>query len=139
MVPRVAFERVSGPTRAGTAAGVARRFLGPPEAAVTDQLTVIVANGWSPPDVGVAAALSARTKGSVVLYTEARRLSPEAEAVLRAYRPSRLVFVGGPAAITNETKEQARAVVPGASAPRYSGSTRTHTAAAVARRILGNP
>ncbi len=99
---------------------------------------LIVVNGWSPPDIGVAAALSARIEGSVVLYTQARHLPPEAEAVLRAYRPARLVFVGGPAAITNETKEQARAVVPGASAPRYSGSTRTHTAAAVARRILGN-
>ncbi len=137
-VPGMIVERVSGPTRAGTAAGVARRFLGPPEAAATSELAVIVANGWSPPDIGVAAALSARIEGSVVLYTQARHLPPEAEAVLRAYRPARLVFVGGPAAITNETKEQARAVVPGASAPRYSGSTRTHTAAAVARRILGN-
>ena len=138
-VPGVAIERVSGTTRTGTAAGVARRFLGPPQAAVTDELTVIVANGWSPPDVGVAAALSARTAGSVVLYTEAGQLSAEAAEVLRDYRPARIVFIGGTAVITNQAKEQARAIVPDAAAPRYSGSTRTQTAAFVARRILANP
>ena len=104
-----------------------------------DKLTIILTNGWSPPDIGVAAALSARTDGSMVLYTEAGRLSSEAEAVLRDYQPARIVFIGGTAAITSTTKNQARAVVPDASGPRYSGSTRTQTAVDVARRILGNP
>ena len=137
--PGATVERVSGATRAGTAAGVARRFLGPHQGAATDELTVIVANGWSPPDIGVAAALSARTAGSVVLYTEAGQLSAEAAEVLGDYQPTRIVFVGGPAAITAEAKDQARAIVPDATAPRYSGATRTHTAAAVARRTLGRP
>ncbi len=138
-VPGVAVERVSGTTRTGTAARVARRFLGPPQAAVTDDLTIIVANGWSPPDIGVAAALSARTAGSAVLHTEAGQLSAETAAVLRDYQPARIVFIGGTAAITNQAKEQARTTAPDATAPRYSGSTRTQTAAFVARRILGNP
>ncbi|WP_420444330.1 SwmB domain-containing protein [Candidatus Poriferisodalis sp.] len=138
-VPGATVERVSGATRTGTAAGAARRFLGPHQGAATDELTVIVANGWSPPDIGVAAALSARTAGSVVLYTEAGRLSAEAAEVLRDYQPTRVVFVGGPAAITAEAKAQASAIVPDATAPRYSGATRTHTAAAVARRTLGRP
>ena len=138
-VPGVTFERVHGATRTATAAGVARRFLGPHQSAATGGLTVIVAHGWSPPDIGVAAALSARTAGSVVLYTEAGRLSGEAAEVLRDYRPTRVVFVGGAAAISTEAKDQARAVVPDATTPRYSGSTRTHTAANTARRILGHP
>ena len=137
--PAATVERVSGATRTATAAGMARRFLGPHQAAATGELTVIVANGWSPPDIGVAAALSARTAGSVVLYTEGQRLSAETAEVLRDYQPTRVVFIGGPAAITPEVKEQARAIVPDATAPRYSGSTRTQTAADVARRILGNP
>ena len=138
-VPRAAVERVSGATRTGTAAGVARQFLGPAESAVTEELTVIVANGWSPPDIGVAAALSARTTGSVVLYTSGSQLAAEAEAVLREYQPARMVFIGGTAAISDVVKRQARAAAPDAIAPRFSGTTRTHTAALVARRILGNP
>ena len=137
--PGVVLERVSGATRTGTAAGVARRFLGPSQAAVTEGLTVIVANGWSPSDIGVAAALSARTDGSAVLYTQGSRLSAEAEAVLRDYQPARIIFIGGTAAISGHTKDRARAVAPDATAPRYSGSTRTQTAAFVARRILGTP
>ena len=137
--PTAAIERISGPNRTGTAAAIARRFLGPHQAAATDELTVIVANGWSPPDIGVAAALSARTPGSAVIYTEAGRLSLEAAEVLRDYQPTRVIFIGGPAAITAEAKEQARAIVPDATAPRYSGATRTHTAAAVARRTLPTP
>ena len=137
--PTAAIERISGPNRTGTAAAIARRFLGPHQAAATDELTVIVANGWSPPDIGVAAALSARTPGSAVLYTETNRLTPEAAQVLCDYQPTRLIFIGGPAAITAEAKEQTRTIVPDATAPRYSGATRTHTAAAVARRTLPTP
>ena len=136
-VPTATVERVSGATRTATAAQVAQRFLGPHQAASTDELTVIVANGWSPPDIGVAAAVSARTAGSVVLYTEAGQLSAEAAEVLRDYQPARIVFIGGTTAITAEAKDQASAIVPAATTPRYSGSTRTHTAATVARRILG--
>ena len=137
--PTAAIERISGATRTATAARVARRFLGPHQPAATDELTVIVANGWSPPDIGVAAALSARTPGSAVIYTEAGRLSLEAAEVLRDYQPTRVIFIGGPAAITAEAKEQTRTIVPDATAPRYNGATRTHTAAAVARRTLPAP
>ncbi|WP_419551799.1 cell wall-binding repeat-containing protein [Candidatus Poriferisodalis sp.] len=136
-VPAATVERVSGATRTATAAQVAQRFLGPHQAAATDELTVIVANGWSPPDIGVAAAVSARTAGSVVLYTEAGQLSAEAAEALRDYQPARIVFIGGTTAITAEVKDQASAIVPAATTPRYSGSTRTHTAATVARRTLG--
>ncbi|WP_419923406.1 hypothetical protein [Candidatus Poriferisodalis sp.] len=82
---------------------------------------------------------TARTTGSTVLYTEAGRLSPEAEAVLHDYQPARIVSIGGHAAITDDAKNRVRSVVPDAAAPRYSGSTRTQTAAFVARRILGSP
>ena len=137
-VPRANVERVSGQTRTSTAAAVARRFLGPPQSAVSGGLTIIVANGWSPPDVGLAAALSARTAGSAVLYTEGAQLSADVDAVLREYKPDRIVFIGGHAAISSETQQQARHAAPDAAIPRYSGATRTHTAAAVARRVLGS-
>ncbi|WP_420623686.1 cadherin domain-containing protein [Candidatus Poriferisodalis sp.] len=136
-VPGAIIERVSGATRTATAAGVARRFLGPHLAAPAGELTIIVANGWSPPDIGGAAALSARTAGSAVLYTESGRLSAEAAEILCDYRPTRVVFIGGPAAITAAVKDQTRAILPDATVLRYSGATRTQTAAAIARRTLG--
>ena len=137
--PGAVVERVSGATRVGTAASVARRFLGPAEAAATDDLTIIVANGWSSPDTGLAAALSARTPGSAVLYTEAGRLSYDTAAVLRDYQPAQVVFVGGTAALSPATQQHASEIVPDATTPRYSGATRTQTATAVARRILSRP
>ena len=35
-------------------------------------VTLVIANGWSPPDVGVAAALAAATQNSAVAYTSPR-------------------------------------------------------------------
>ena len=133
--PGAAIERVSGPDRIATAAEVARRSLGPPEASPADERTVIVANGWSPPDIGVAAALSARTPGSAVLYTAADHLSASTTEVLRAYQPTRIILVGGTAAISNLAARHAREIAPNASTPRYAGTTRTHTAAQAARLL----
>ena len=95
-----------------------------------------MANGWSPPDIGVAAALSARTPTSAVLYTAAEHLSTHTAAVLRAYQPTRIVFIGGTAAISSPAARQAREIASNASTPRYAGATRTHTAAQAARLLL---
>ncbi|WP_423922757.1 hypothetical protein [Candidatus Poriferisodalis sp.] len=72
-----------------------------------------------------------------MLYTEGGRLSAEAAEILRDYRPTRVVFIGGPAAITAAVKDQTRAILPDATVLRHSGATRTQTAAAIARRTLG--
>ena len=136
--PNAVIERISGATRAATAAGIARRIHGPAESVAADELTVILANGWSAPDIGLAAALSARTPDSIVLYTAARMLSADAEAALHDYQPSRIVLIGGTGAISDEVERRARGIVPDATARRHSGTTRTHTAASVARRILSN-
>ena len=137
ILPEASIARVSGPTRVGTAEAVARRSLGPAANAPPDTLAVVVANGWSPPDIGVAAVLSARTSDSAVVYVDTELLPPESEAVLRDYQPARLIFVGGTAAISEPTGQLARTAAPGAASERYSGTDRTKTAAAAARHILG--
>ena len=64
---------------------------------------VIVANGWSPPDIGVAAALAARTPDSAVVYTSGDRLSVAAREVLVDYLPGTVIVVGGENAVSQAT------------------------------------
>ncbi len=129
--------RVSGEDRADTAAGTARRILGAPAAA--GRITLVVANGWSPPDIGAAAALAARSGRSAVIYTEAARLPEASAAVLRDYQVARVIMVGGTAAISQDTQNAIAGAASGASISRLTGDDRIDTAAQAARRVLGNP
>ncbi|WP_423922595.1 S8 family serine peptidase [Candidatus Poriferisodalis sp.] len=129
--------RVSGADRADTAAGTARRILGAPSGA--GRVTLIVANGWSPPDIGAAAALAARSGRSAVIYTERDRLPEASAALLRDYQVARVVLIGGTAAISEQVHDEIVAVASGASVSRLTGADRIDTAAQAARRVLGNP
>ncbi|WP_419553138.1 cell wall-binding repeat-containing protein [Candidatus Poriferisodalis sp.] len=130
--------RVSGEDRADTAAGTARRILGAPAAA--GRITLVVANGWSPPDIGAAAALAARSGRSAVLYTEAGRLPAPSAAVLGDYEVARVILLGGTGAISQDTQNAiAAAAGDDASISRLTGDDRIDTAAQAARRVLGNP
>ena len=132
-----AVTRVTGATRVVTAVGVARSILGEP-AARTTRPTLIIANGWSPPDIGAAAALSARTADSAVLYTGPGTLDSDTAAALRDYRPARIVIIGGTAAVSNAVQAAISAAAPEAALERFAGATRVATAAAVARRALSD-
>ncbi len=129
--------RVSGEDRADTAAGTARRILGAPAAA--GRVTLVVANGWSPPDIGAAAALAARSGRSAVIYTEAARLPEASAAVLRDYQVARVILIGGTVAISDEVHDAIAAAAGDASVSRLTGADRIDTAAQAARRVLGNP
>ncbi|WP_420443644.1 cadherin domain-containing protein [Candidatus Poriferisodalis sp.] len=129
--------RVSGADRADTAAGTARRILGGPSGA--GRVTVIVANGWSPPDIGAAAALAARSGRSAVLYTQRDRLPDASAAVLGDYGVARVILIGGTAAISVEVHDAIVTAAGDASVSRLTGADRIDTAAQTARRVLGNP
>ena len=130
--------RVTGADRADTAARVARRILG--NASETRAVTLIVANGWSPPDIGAAAALAARNGRAAVLYTERDVLSESSAALLRDYDVAEVVMIGGTAAISDDTAAQiASAAGAGANISRLTGTGRIDTAAEAARRVLGDP
>ena len=130
--------RVAGADRADTAAGVARRILGTPASA--GPLTVVVANGWSPPDIGAAAAVAARSRRSVVLYTGRDHLPDPSASVLRDYEVTRVVLIGGTAAISASAEDAISAAAGSdADVSRLMGADRVDTAAQAARRVLGNP
>ncbi|WP_419553867.1 cell wall-binding repeat-containing protein [Candidatus Poriferisodalis sp.] len=129
--------RVSGEDRADTAAATARRILGAPSGA--GRVTLVVTNGWSPPDIGAATALAARSGRSAVLYTQHDVLPEASAALLRDYDVARVILIGGTAAISGEVHDAVAAAAGDASISRLTGADRVDTAAAAARRVLGNP
>ena len=129
--------RLTGTDRVDTAAQTARRALGDP-AAAPDDVTLVVANGWSPPDVGVAAALAAATENAAVVYTARETLPYATAALIREYRPSQIIIIGGRTAVAESVREAIAQALPNADVRRVTGSNRVDTAARAARRILTN-
>ena len=64
--------------------------------------TIVVANGWSPADVGAASVLAARTDSAVVTYTAGDELPSELGLLLREASPAGVIIVGGIAAVPDE-------------------------------------
>ena len=97
---------------------------------------VVIANGWSPSDVGTAAPLAASLGGSV-LYANADSLGDPTVDALEQLKPSKVILVGGTAALTDEIEDELADVVPGVPVDRLAGDDRIHTAALAALYTLG--
>ena len=95
--------RLTGADRVDTAAQAARRVLGS-AASAPDGITLVIANGWSPPDVGVAAATAAATENSAVAYTSQGTLPAATAALIRDYQPDQIIIIGGRSAVTNDVR-----------------------------------
>ena len=119
----VAVERFSGTDRIDTAAKAA---LSAPTAPAGR--TVVIASGWSPPDVGAAAPLAASLGGSV-LFANKNSLGAPTVTALRRLAPSQIIVVGGTAALSTRIEAELGKVVPGVQTRRLAGTDRTDTAA----------
>ena len=137
VAPNASLKRISGSGRTHTAQ-LAAQYLDETSAPVAaGERVVIVASGWSPPDIGVAAALSARTPGALVVYTAPGMLPAETEKLLRLVQPGLVRIIGGTNAIPTAVQNEIAALLPsGGRTQRTSGQTRIHTAVNVARGIL---
>ncbi|WP_420622471.1 carboxypeptidase regulatory-like domain-containing protein [Candidatus Poriferisodalis sp.] len=80
-------ERLGGATRVETAAGSARHAFG------QGATIAVIANGWSLPDVGIAASLAAALDGAAVLYTEQSELGDITAGLLTEHQPTHIVLV----------------------------------------------
>lgn len=132
----VTVERFSGTDRVDTAAKAALS-----EPVVLRGRPVVIANGWSPPDVGAAAPLAASLDGSV-LFAEQDSLGTPTISALERLAPSRIILVGGTAALSTRIKADLARVVPGVPVERLAGTDRVDTAARGAARGtagLGEP
>ncbi len=130
--PFADIKRVAGSTRTDTAAHAARLAL---EAASGQRATLIIANGWSPPDIGTAAMLAARLEHSAVIYTQAGELPEESRQLIADMSPRSIVIVGGTAAVSQAVEDEIRETAAGASLERISGASRSHTAQLAARYL----
>ncbi|MCY3585564.1 MAG: hypothetical protein OXG76_07660 [Acidimicrobiaceae bacterium] len=83
-------------SRASTSA-TAQRDPGEPERPI-----VVLANAWSPQDVGTAAAAVIAGGADVMLYAADGWLGSRTAGVLRTHQPGRLVIAGTPEAFTHE-------------------------------------
>ena len=118
--------RHSGASRTDTAA-----------AAVPDtSTTLVIANGWSPADMGVAAAYAAVTTGGAVMYSQTSTLTTPTELRIQEQRPRAIVLVGGRNALDTSLHASLRAIAPTAALHRISGSDRIDTAARAAAGTL---
>ena len=136
-VSGVRIERLWGATRTQTAAAAARRVLGVP--ALATDVRVAVANGWSLADVGSAAGLVAAAGADAVLYAGRDGLGEGTRSVLSDYPVSRVLVIGGTAALSETVRSDAVAAAgSGVRSRRLGGATRLHTAANVATAGAGD-
>ncbi len=102
---------------------------------------MVIANGWSPSDVGTAAPLAASLGGSV-LFANRDSLGGPTVAALSRLDPSRIIIVGGTAALSTRIETELASVVAGVRTQRLAGADRVDTAArgaALADVGLGEP
>lgn len=97
---------------------------------------VVIANGWSPSDVGTAAPLAASLGGSV-LYANKDSLGDPTVDALKQLKPSEVILVGGTAILNPDIETELGRVVPGVPVTRLAGDDRIHTAALAALHTLG--
>ena len=136
--PGIALRRIAGASRVDTARLGAVEALARPAASA--EVVVFVANGWSPSDIGVAAAWSARTPDSAVVYTAGGQLPAGVAELLGEVGPRLVRIIGGEAAVSAAVRTAIEAALPaGSDVRRISGATRTHTAALAARTGLPRP
>lgn len=98
---------------------------------------VVIANGWSAPDVGTAAPLAASLGGSV-LYASADSLGDPTVDALAKLKPSQVILVGGTKALTADIETELGQVVPNVPVTRLAGDDRIHTAALAALHALNS-
>ena len=101
-------------------------------------MRLVLANGGSLADVGVAAGLvAAGVVDALVVADSPASLGEGAAGVVSSVLPSGVLVVGGQAAVSDEVVAQLRVLSPGVVAERLWGATRVGTAAVAARRVLG--
>ncbi len=132
LAPGVVVERVSGADRVATAAAAARRVLAGRSGGAA--AGVVLADGWSLADVGVAAAVVAAGGADVVLYSGSGSLPDQTRQVLAGEAVGGIVVVGGAAAVPDSVVAAAAGAAGGVGTERVGGKDRVATAALAARR-----
>ena len=122
-------QRLGGGDQFATAATVAAATFQPGVA------TVFVTNGRNFPD-GLSGGAAAGALGGPILFVETDGLPAATAQALDTLRPSTIVILGGPAAVSSQVEGQLGRYSP--SVQRYAGPNRFTTSAAVAASVFPN-
>lgn len=119
--------RLAGSDRYATAAAISRARFG------SGASTVFVATGASFPDA-LAGSPAAATKHAPILLTSPTSLPAATATELARLRPSRIIVLGGPSAVSDAVVAQLSGY---ASVERWAGADRFATAAQISRASFG--
>ncbi|WP_419947373.1 cell wall-binding repeat-containing protein [Candidatus Poriferisodalis sp.] len=133
VVPSAAVDRLGGSTRIETAALVAE------STGTANSTDVVVVNGWRSTEVGIAASLAAAAPSTIVLYSDAQRLSAAAARVISRHGVEVAALVGNDEALSARVGSDVAAMVSSGRIERLVGRTDSGTAAQAARRALHGP
>lgn len=118
--------RAAGSDRYATAATTAK-LLGVPR-------TVYLASGEGFADALAGGAAAAKQSASILL-TQVSSLPSATRQALSSMKPSRVVVLGGPGAVSRTVISQIRSTLPSASVSVFAGSDRFDTAARLAKSV----
>jgi putative cell wall-binding protein len=122
-------ERVFGPDRYSTAAGISKKTF-----PVATNGTVILASGENWPDAASGASL-ARKVGGPILLSGSSSLNSNARAEMVRLKASRVIILGGTATLSSSVESSVKSALPNAQVQRISGADRYATAANIALRL----
>lgn len=120
-------ERLSGKDRFATSARLTTRLL--PEAS-----TLYLASGLGFADGAAGGAAAAREKAPVLL-TGRTGLTPAVADLVAELQPTKVVILGGSAAVPSSVEARLRGLAPGVKIERHAGADRYATAALAARSL----
>ncbi len=123
--------RISGKNRFATAVAVSKAVW------QSGSGVVYVASGESFPDALSGGALAAH-EGAPILLSRTDELPGVVSSEISRLQPSRVVLLGGEAALSEEVAMQIQAASPGVTVDRLAGADRYETSAAVARAGWGS-
>lgn len=117
--------RLAGADRFGTAAAVAARF--------NTTGTVFIATGSDFPDA-LAGGAAAGSMGAPLLLTSSKGIPSTVTEELKRLKPSQIVLLGGPAAVSDSGFEELKAFA--GSVERLGGADRQQTAVTVSQEVF---
>lgn len=122
-------ERISGPDRFATAAGISNNQY---PVGSTDRVIITTGENW--PDAATAPVL-AKAYRAPILLTNTASINLYAAGEIRRLNPKYVTILGGINSVSETNVNNIRAIVPNAQIDRISGADRYEVAAKIAERV----
>ena len=130
IAPASIVRRVEGSDVTSTQASALRRL------SASQISALVIANGWTPGEIGIAASFASAHDDIAVLYSYKHTMGVATLKVVRQMQPDKVILIGRPSSLSYKVHREARRLLPGARVQRIVGSTLAATAAQAAQQAL---